>query len=67
MINFINMKYPKGWNKLSLVEQESWLVKEYQRLCKLETEVTRVLASVRGGYKYEVKEIDRIDLIELKS
>lgn len=61
------MKYPKGWNKLSLVEQESWLVKEYQRLCKLETEVTRVLASVRGGYKYEVKEIERPDELILKS
>jgi len=61
------MKYPKGWNKLSLAEQESWLVKEYQRLCNLEKSVTKALASVRGGYKYEVKEIERIDLIELKS
>lgn len=61
------MKYPKNWNKLSLEEQESWLVKEYQRLCSLEKSVTKALASVRGGYKHEVKEIDRLDLIELKS
>lgn len=60
------MKYPKGFNKLSLSEQESWLVKEYQKLCNIEQEVTKALASVRGGYKYEVKESDRIDLIDLK-
>lgn len=60
------MKYPKGFNKLSLSEQESWLVKEYQKLCNIEKEVTKALASVRGGYKYEVKESDRIDLIDLK-
>lgn len=60
------MKYPKGFNKLSLSEQESWLVKEYQKLCNIEKEVTKALASVRGGYKHEVKESDRMDLIDLK-
>lgn len=61
------MRYPKGWNKLSLREQEIFLIKEYQKICTLEASVKKILASVRGGNKYIAADNeDRPDLIELK-
>lgn len=61
------MRYPKGWNKLSLREQEIFLIKEYQKICALEASVKKILASVRGGNKYIAADNeDRPDLIELK-
>ena len=55
------MKYPKNWNKMSLAEQELWLVKKLTELHNLEASVKQALAKVRGGNKFEVKEIDRPD------
>ena len=60
------MKYPKNWNKMSLAEQELWLVKKLTELHNLEASVKQALAKVRGGNKFEVKEIDRPDEALLK-
>jgi hypothetical protein len=61
------MRYPKNWNKMSLAEQEVWLVKKLNELHEIETNVKKALAKVRGGNKYEVKEIDRPDEALLKA
>jgi hypothetical protein len=61
------MKYPKNWNKMSLAEQEAWLVKKLNELHDMESNVKKALAKVRGGNKYEVKEIDRPDEALLKA
>lgn len=61
------MKYPKNWNKMTLAEQEAWLVKKLTELHDLEMSVKKALAKVRGGNKYEVKEIDRPDEALLKA
>lgn len=56
------MKKPKNFNRMSLQEQEAWLVKERQHLDRLLTENSRQLASVRGGTKIHVDaEINRPD------
>ena len=51
------MKMSKGFNKLSIAEQESWLVRKYQEMIKEVEEVTKLLAKVRGGKKLVVSEI----------
>ena len=59
-------KYPKNWNKMSLSEQENWLVKKLSDLYIMETNIKQILAKIRGGTKFEVKEIERPDEIILK-
>jgi hypothetical protein len=61
------MKYPKNWNKMSLNEQEVWLVKKLNELYDLENNIKQALAKVRGGTKFEVKEIERPDEALLKA
>ena len=61
------MKTPKGFNKMTLQEQESWLVKEFQKVCEVQNDISRMLAKIRGGNKIEVKEIERPDEALLKS
>lgn len=62
------MKYPKHFAKLTLEQQEAWLIKELQEMHKIEDEIRRRLAEVRNGYRYEpTTEIDRPDLLELKT
>jgi hypothetical protein len=61
------MKYPKNWNKMTLAEQEVWLVKKLTELYNMETNIKQVLAKVRGGTKFEVKEVDRPDEALLKA
>jgi hypothetical protein len=61
------MRMPKNWNKLSLSEQESWLVKKYQEMLSEVDSVTRMLAKIRGGQRIQVKEIERPDEAILKS
>jgi hypothetical protein len=60
------MKYPKNWNKMTLAEQEVWLVKKLTELYNMEANIKQVLAKVRGGTKFEVKEVDRPDEALLK-
>ena len=61
------MKYPKNWNKMSLAEQEVWLVNKLNELYDMENNIKQALAKVRGGTKFEVKEIDRPDEALLKA
>ena len=61
------MRMPKNWNKLSLSEQESWLVKKYQEMISEVESVSKMLAKIRGGNKIVVKEIERPDEALLKS
>jgi len=61
------MRMPKNWNKLSLSEQESWLVKKYQEMLTEVDSVTRMLAKIRGGQRIKVTEIERPDEAILKS
>lgn len=61
------MKMPKNWNKLTLSEQESWLVIKYQQMINEIEEVTRLLAKIRGGQRLVIKEVDRPDEVLLKS
>jgi len=58
---------PKNWNRLSLSEQESWLVKKYQEMLSEVDSVTRMLAKIRGGQRIQVKEIERPDEAILKA
>ena len=48
------MKMPKNWNRLTLNEQESWLVKKYQEMLSEVDSVTRMLAKIRGGQRIKV-------------
>ncbi len=61
------MRYPKNWNKMTLAEQETWLVKKLTELYNMETNIKQALAGVRGGTKFEVKEVDRPDEALLKA
>jgi hypothetical protein len=58
---------PKGFNKWSAVEQESWLVKRLQEYYEVETQISRMLASIRGGQRLQVSEIERPDELMLKA
>ena len=58
---------PKGFNKWTLSEQESWLVKRLQEYYAVETQIIRMLASVRGGQRLQVSEIERPDELMLKA
>ena len=60
------MKMPKNWNKMTRQEQEEWLVKKYQAALEVTDTIRRMLATVRGGQRVEVKEIDRPDEALLK-
>ena len=60
------MRYPKNWNKMSLVEQENWLVKKLTELYNAENEVKKMLGKVRGGQKINIIMEERLDLLEMK-
>jgi hypothetical protein len=61
------MKMPKNWNKMTLSEQELWLVGRLQEYYAVESQITKMLAKIRGGERIQVKEIDRPDEALLKS
>ena len=61
------MKMPKGFNKWSLSEQESWLVKKYQDIMTEVDSQTKMLAKIRGGQRIQVKEVERPDEAILKA
>jgi len=61
------MKMPKGFSKWSLTEQELWLVNRLQEYYAVESQITKMLAKIRGGERIQVKEIDRPDEAMLKS
>lgn len=61
------MKMPKNWNKLTLSEQETWLVKKYQEMMVEVDAITKMMAKIRGGQRIQVKEVDRPDEALLKA
>lgn len=60
------MKMPKGFNKWTISEQESWLVARLQEYYEIENQISKMLAKIRGGQRIQVKEIDRPDEALLK-
>lgn len=53
------MKVPKGFNKMTAKDQESWLVKKLQDVYAVENELRKLLGTVRGGQRVNVPEIER--------
>jgi hypothetical protein len=60
------MRYPKGFNKWTLSQQEEFFTKKLQELYEIEQEMRKTLAKIRGGNRMEYKEIERPDEILLK-
>jgi hypothetical protein len=60
------MRYPKGFNKWTLSQQEDFFTKKLQELYNIEQEIRHTLAKIRGGNRMEYKEIERPDEILLK-
>jgi hypothetical protein len=61
------MKMPKGFNKWSLLQQETYFNNKLQEIHSIELEYRRILASIRGGQKVELIEMDRPDEILMKA
>lgn len=61
------IKLPKAFNKMTLSEQESYLVKKLLEFYKMEEDVKRMLSKIRGGNKVIVKEVERPDEAVLKN
>jgi hypothetical protein len=60
------MKYPKHFNKLNQSEQEQWLVNKLQDIYDIEQDIKIALGKIRGGEIVLFKEVDRLDLLEMK-
>jgi hypothetical protein len=56
------MKKPKGFNKMTLREQEIWLIAERELINKALLHNSKHLAIVRGGQKVEISDYERPDL-----
>lgn len=56
------MKKPKGFNKMTLREQEIWLIAEREAINKALAANSKHLAIVRGGQKVELSDYERPDL-----
>lgn len=63
----MKIKLPAKFNKMSIQEQEDILVKNLNIIYSLEKEIKQALAKVRGGTKFEVKEVERPDEALLKA
>jgi hypothetical protein len=57
---------PKKVEKMSLEQQEAFLLQKLMDLQKKEQVYRRALAKVRGKVKIEVSDWERMDLIEMK-
>jgi hypothetical protein len=58
---------PKKFNKMSIEEQEVFIMNKLTDLYKEEKYLRKALASVRNKVKIEISEIDRPDEAILKS
>lgn len=56
------MKLPKKFDKMSLIEQEDYLVKELVKANALVDKIKENLAKVRGGFKIRLITEERTDL-----
>lgn len=62
------MKLSKKFNKMSLQEQEAYLVRELQEMYRAEDAIKKMLGKVRSGNKVNIQtEPDRPDEILLKN
>jgi hypothetical protein len=62
------LKITKSFNKMSLSEQETYLVNKIYELHSLEDAYRKMLGKIRGGNRQVLpEEDDRPDLIDLKS
>jgi len=60
------MKMPKGFSKWSMQEQEIWLVNKLQYYYDVQSQISRMLASIRGGQRLQISEVERPDEALLK-
>ena len=60
------MRLPAKFNKMSLIEQENWLVKKLTELYNQEVAIKKMLGKVRGGQKINIVIDERPDLLEMK-
>jgi len=60
------MKMPKGFSKWSAQEQEIWLVNKLQDYYAIQNQISRMLASIRGGQRLQISEVERPDEALLK-
>jgi predicted DNA binding CopG/RHH family protein len=58
---------PKKINKMSIEEQEAFLMQKLNELYEKEQLFRFALAKVRGKVKIDISEIDRPDLMLMKS
>lgn len=58
---------PKKITKMSIEEQEVFLIRKLQELAAKENIYRRALAKVRGKHKIDLSELERPDLMELKN
>jgi hypothetical protein len=62
------LKISKSFNKMSLAEQEAYLVNKIYEIHSLEDAYRRMLGKIRGGARQVLPDDDdRPDLIDLKS
>ncbi len=57
---------PKKINKMSIEEQEVYLINKMQELYRKEEIYRRALAKVRGNHKIDLSDLERPDLLEMK-
>jgi len=57
---------PKGFSKWSMQEQEIWLVNKLQYYYGVQSQISRMLASIRGGQRLQISEVERPDEALLK-
>lgn len=60
------MKIPKTFNKMTPLQQETWLVNKLSQMHREIDAIRRLLATIRGGGTIKVEVDDRPDLIALK-
>lgn len=58
---------PKKLNKMTIEEQEAFLIQKLNELYSKEQVYRYALAKVRGKVKIDVSELDRPDLMMMKS
>lgn len=61
------IKLPRNFNKMTISEQETFLVKKLTECYSLEQEIRNMLSKIRGGQRIKVTEIERPDEAMLKN
>jgi hypothetical protein len=61
------VKLPRNFNKMTISEQETYLVKRLLEYYKMEEHIKRMLSKIRGGNKIIATEVSRPDEAVLKN